>query len=131
LSFSFFVSTFCIPWFIGFYLPSDRGLSTKNQSCLISKNFTNFINDSVYNFFSNPIHIKWNAAKQSEFVESIFNNETAFAELDYIFSEQCEGNQAKEIVNRVVNKIYVTEYGTGNNKITELRTILQRESQNS
>jgi hypothetical protein len=27
---------------------------------------------------SNPIHIKWNAAKQSEFVESIFNNETAF-----------------------------------------------------
>jgi hypothetical protein len=26
---------------------------------------------------SNPIHIKWNAAKQSEFVESIFNNETA------------------------------------------------------
>ena len=27
---------------------------------------------------SNPIHIKWNAAKQNEFVESIFNNETAF-----------------------------------------------------
>jgi hypothetical protein len=26
-------------------------LSTKNQSCRISKNFTNFINDSVYNFF--------------------------------------------------------------------------------
>ena len=50
-------------------------------------------------------HIKWNAAKQSEFVESIFNNETAFGELDYIFNEQCEGNQAKEIVNRVVNKI--------------------------
>jgi bisphosphoglycerate-dependent phosphoglycerate mutase len=54
---------------------------------------------------SNPIHIKWNAAKQSEFIESIFNNETAFGELDYIFNEQCEGNQAKEIVNRVVNKI--------------------------
>ena len=54
---------------------------------------------------SNPIHIKWNATKQSEFVESIFNNETAFGELDYIFNEQCEGNQAKEIVNRVVNKI--------------------------
>ena len=28
-----------------------------------------------------------------------------FGELDYIFNEQCEGNQAKEIVNRVVNKI--------------------------
>jgi len=54
---------------------------------------------------SNSIHIKWNAAKQSEFVESIFNNETAFGELNYIFNEQCEGNQAKEIVNRVVNKI--------------------------
>jgi hypothetical protein len=52
-----------------------------------------------------PFIFKWNAAKQSEFVESIFNNETAFGELDYIFSEQCEGNQAKEIVNRVVNKI--------------------------
>jgi hypothetical protein len=54
---------------------------------------------------SNPIHIKWNAAKQSEFAESNFHNETAFGELDYIFNEQCEGNQAKEIVNRVVNKI--------------------------
>jgi hypothetical protein len=36
-------------------------------------------------------------------VQSIFNNETAFGELDYIF--KCEGNQEKEIVNRVVNKI--------------------------
>lgn len=33
---------------------------------------------------SNPIHIKWNGAKQSEFVESIFNNETAIGELDYV-----------------------------------------------
>ena len=54
---------------------------------------------------SNSIHIKWNAAKQSEFVESIFNDETTFGELHYILHEQCEGNQATEIVNRVVNKI--------------------------
>jgi hypothetical protein len=52
---------------------------------------------------SNSIHIKWNAAKQNKFGQSIFNNETAFGELDYIF--KCEGNQEKEIVNRVVNKI--------------------------
>ena len=48
---------------------------------------------------SNSIHIKWNTAKQNEFVQSICNNETAFGEFDYILSEQCEGNQAKEIVN--------------------------------
>ena len=40
---------------------------------------------------------------KTKFVQSIFNNETAFGELDYIF--KCEGNQEKEIVNRVVNKI--------------------------
>ena len=31
---------------------------------------------------SNSIHIKWNAAKQSEFVQSFFGNETTFGELD-------------------------------------------------
>ncbi|CAC5408710.1 unnamed protein product [Mytilus coruscus] len=50
-------------------------------------------------------YIKWNAAKQDEFVEAIFSSQLSFGELDTIFNEECEGNQVKNVIDKAVNKI--------------------------
>ncbi|CAC5386352.1 E3.2.1.14 [Mytilus coruscus] len=50
-------------------------------------------------------YIKWNVAKQDEFVEAIFSSQLSFGELDTIFNEECEGNQVKHVIDKAVNKI--------------------------
>ncbi|CAG2233970.1 unnamed protein product [Mytilus edulis] len=50
-------------------------------------------------------YIKWNAAKQDEFVEAIFSSQLSFGELDTIFNDECEGNQVKHIIDKAVSKI--------------------------
>ncbi|CAG2218455.1 unnamed protein product [Mytilus edulis] len=50
-------------------------------------------------------YIKWNAAKQDEFVEAIFSSQLSFGELDTIFNDECEGNQVKHVIDEAVNKI--------------------------
>ncbi|CAG2255513.1 unnamed protein product [Mytilus edulis] len=63
-------------------------------------------------------YIKWNAAKQDEFVEAIFSSQLSFGELDTIFNDECEGNQVKHIIDKAVSKIGLSDreriiYSTG------------------
>ena len=64
-----------------------------------------FTINSTRGHCSKSNYIKWNPAKQNEFVESIFGNEDAFRELDLILGQNCQGNQARDLIDNAVCKI--------------------------